>query len=103
MLPLIGRILIPGDSGDYSCYREISEYKAISFLDKFAGGKWEYKTWTKKLKNALVQSRGVTWKLMLEQFENHHVSEDFEELISLDDRWDEWFEKNHGTSRTDGL
>ena len=32
----------------------------------------------------------------------HRICEDFEELTSLDDQWDEWFQDNYGINRTDG-
>ena len=61
-----------------------------------------YKAWSAKLKNALVAARGPEWRTMLVAVENYRVSSDFEELVSLDDQWDDWFEKNFGFARVDG-
>ena len=33
---------------------------------------------------------------------NRIRSEDFEELTSLDEKWDEWLQHNFGIRRTDG-
>jgi hypothetical protein len=83
--------------------KEISEYKAISSLARYTGdSRLGYKTWTRKLKNALDQVRGREWREALTAMETHRVSEDFEELASHDDQWDDWFRDNHGEGRTDG-
>jgi len=83
--------------------REISEYKAISSLARLTGDtRVGYKVWTRKLKNALDQVRGREWREALTAMETHRVSEDFEELSSHDDKWDDWFRDNHGDRRTDG-
>ena len=49
----------------------------------------------------MVAARGPEWRTMLIAIENYRVSTDFEELASLDDQWDEWFEKKFGFARVD--
>ncbi len=61
-----------------------------------------YKAWTYKLKNCLDQVRGKEWRRALDVIETHRMSDDFEELTSLDDKWDDWFESKFGKGRTDG-
>jgi len=83
--------------------REISEYKAIAQLERFAGSeRTGYKCWLGKFKNALDQARGREWRVALSGLELHRICEDFEELTSLDDQWDEWFQENYGNKRSDG-
>ena len=82
--------------------RGISEFKAIQFLEKYSGEtRVGYKTWTRKLKNALDEARGCEWRAALEGIENYRVSTDFEELTSTDDQWDEYFETHFGYRRRD--
>ena len=81
----------------------ISEYKAVSNLEHYDGEeRIAYKSWTRKLKNAVFQARGPEWRAILDALELHRVSDDFEELTSLDDKWDEWFESKFGVNRVDG-
>ena len=83
--------------------REISEYKAIGNLEKCVGdNKTQYKVWTRKFRNAIEQARGIEWSKALEKIQTHHVTDDFEELTSVDDRWDDWFEGQFGVNRVDG-
>ena len=92
-----------GSDGRKSFSRHISEFKAIQFLEKYTGDtRTGYKAWSAKLKNALVAARGPEWRTVLTAVENYRVSSDFEELVSLDDQWDDWFEKNFGFARVDG-
>ena len=93
-----------GHSSDKNKDKGISEYKCIGNLERYQGDdKTSYKNWTHKLKNALNQARGHTWTTVLNAIETHRVSADFEELTSLDDKWDDWFESKFGTQRLDGL
>ncbi len=39
-----------------------------------------------------MQARGPEGRIALEAIEYHRVRNDSEELITLDDKWDEWFE-----------
>ena len=83
--------------------REMSEYKAIGNLEKCVGdNKTQYKAWTRKFRNAIEQARGVEWSKALEKIQTHNVTDDFEELTSVDDRWDDWFEGQFGINRVDG-
>ena len=58
--------------------------------------------WTKKLKNTIAEARGSDWREALNALEQHTMSDDAEELLELNDKWDEWFENNFGRFRTDG-
>ena len=60
-----------------------------------------YKAWTRKLKNASFQARGKEWRVALDEIELHRVADDFEELTTADDKWDEWFEGRFGVNRMD--
>ena len=81
----------------------ISEMKAIQFLDKYSEvTRSGFKTWTRKLKNALDVTRGPAWRAALEGIENHKISSAFEELTSFDDQWDDWFISQYGFGRVDG-
>ena len=83
--------------------KEISEYKAVQTLATFNGdNRIGYKQWLYKLKNCLDQVRGKEWRKILDALENHRVATDFEELVTQDDKWDEWFENQFGSNRTDG-
>ena len=83
--------------------REISEYKAVGYLEKCAGdNKALYKAWTRKFRNAVEQARGLEWSEALKKIETHHVTDDFEELTTVDEKWDDWFKLNFGSGRTDG-
>jgi hypothetical protein len=92
-----------GFGGNNNRVKEISEYKAVSALVRFSGdSRSGYKAWTIKLKNALDQVRGKEWRHALDAMERHRVSEDFEELASHDDQWNDWFENKFGVNRSDG-
>ena len=83
--------------------RPIFVYKVVAALEHYNGeNRTEYKAWIKKLKNVLFQARGEEWRKALDALERHRVSTDFEELVSLDDKWDDWFEENFGLKRVDG-
>jgi hypothetical protein len=83
--------------------KEISEYKAIGNLEKHnTDTRTGTKVWLRRFKNAMAQSRGNEWERVLDRLEKHRVSEDFEELTTLDDKWEEWFEINFGNNRMDG-
>jgi hypothetical protein len=83
--------------------KEISEYKAITALERFSGDdRVGYKSWLSKLKNSLDQARGKEWRIILNKLENCSLSDDFEELTSLDEKWDDWFETEFGQRRLDG-
>ena len=58
--------------------------------------------WTKKLKNTITEARGSDWREALNALAQHTMSNDAEELLELNDKWDEWFENNFGRFRTDG-
>ena len=83
--------------------KNISEFKAIQFLEKYDGkARAGFKSWTRKLKNALDAARGTEWRAVLNALESHRISSDFEELTSVDDQWDEWFQGKFGVNRMDG-
>ena len=92
-----------GSGHNGNSFRPISEYKVVAALEHYNGeNRTEYKSWTKKLKNVLFQARGEEWRKAFDALERHRVSTDFEELVSLDDKWDDWFEENFGSKRVDG-
>ena len=83
--------------------KSISEFKAIQFLEKYDGKtRSGFKSWTRKLKNALDAARGTGWREALNAIESHRISTDFEELTSADDQWDDWFQNKFGLNRSDG-
>jgi len=93
------------DGGGYKkpFRKEISEYKAVTALMSYSGdSRVGYKAWTDKLKNTLDQTRGTEWRRILNAVELHRITDDFEELTSADDKWDDWFEGRFGKNRTDG-
>ena len=97
------RLAESGVRGGRDSTRSISEYRAISALEHYTGeGRLGYKAWTRKLKNAIYQARGEDWRTALDEIELHKVTDDFEELTSVDEKWDEWFEGRFGVMRTDG-
>jgi len=92
-----------GSDGRTNYYRDISEFKAVQFLEKYDGTtRSGYKSWIRKLKNTLDAARGTGYREALEGIENHRITTDFEELTTVDDQWDDWFQANYGISRTDG-
>ena len=83
--------------------KEISEYKAVTALEKFTGdNRVGYGFWLYKLKNTLDQCRSAEWRKILDALERHRIGDDFEELLSVDDKWDDWFQTNFGDKRADG-
>ena len=50
----------------------------------------------------LVQCRVLSGNACLMLWMVHQVTEDFEELTSLDEKWDEWFQSTFGAGRVDG-
>ena len=95
--------LTTGSGTGLGYFKGISECKAIQFLDKYSGDtRVGYKAWTRKLKNALDEARGPGWREALDGIEGHRITDDFEELTSVDDQWDEYFERQYGYRRRDG-
>ena len=77
--------------------REISEYKVISSLDivKIPDDRMHWNWWVGKFKGALVQTRGPIWKGILDAIDAQSVTEDFEELTTTSEQWDDWFRSQY--------
>jgi len=68
-----------GSDGRTHYFKDISEFKAVQFLEKYSGDtRSGYKNWIRKLKNALDAARGPNYRLALDGIEKHRISADFE-------------------------
>jgi len=70
--------------------REIGEYKAVSNLVSIPEDKKHWNWWVDRFKCVVVQARGDLWKAALDAIDLHNIKEDYEELVSTSELWDQW-------------
>ena len=79
-----------------SYQREIGDYKVVNNLVNTPENREQWNWWADRFKGVIMQCRGEEWKLALDAIDiKSDVKEDYEELRTGDEQWDDWFKSKY--------